>query len=516
VKGESDSRSCTSSPPYKSNTTHDDTHRRVLLQSLRLGLPPPLPRQRRPSQPPRVQLGGSPDTAAAGRCVASPFEYDEIRILSANWESSMFLTWIMQNVLSELAGVPSTIKTGSRDKHFNFYDPANSFDFGTMTYDYNALRTASIYPNCQESPKNASCAHVLPEMWDGQERYFKEAKKEGFIEAKVWNGMVGKFSWYVPKYTAQKDPTLLSIFGLTNAANTASRRSNRRKLAKTFKRPFNWGDYCALFSANNCTTPDAVALRAPITSTEGARYHVDGVFRGKFNATDDNDCDKNPTTCTGHIVSPTCEWTNWVVPQAHHNNIHVWSNGSGATSDYSYMHQIEVLKAAVATRSDILFYWWTPDFTLQSYIGTDAELQKITLATPTQECLDSRISVEERCSADPNERIGTAAGSCDASPHALQKLIAVTLYKTTHTVAEALRSPGYNIVRSLSITDHQLKQIFEFWHARSRGAPYDAREAVCHWIAEHLDSLEFFPPAPTPAPCASRHGPASTSTQPWR
>mmetsp|Transcript_28694 Transcript_28694/g.57251 ORF Transcript_28694/g.57251 Transcript_28694/m.57251 type:complete len:909 (-) Transcript_28694:96-2822(-) len=450
---------------------------------------------------PNIRVCNSEDPPNAtdnGICFESPFGYDEIRILSANWESSMFSAWIMQIVLSELAGVPSTIESGSSTRNFNFYDPENSFSYGTMTYDYDALRTASTYPDCRDAPSGVSCAHVLPEVWNGQNHAVQDAEREGFIESEVSNGAVGKLSWYVLKFTAEKDPTLLSIFGLTDMAKTFNGKSNRRKLAETFKRPFTWKDYCEMFTADNCTTADEVAERAPETPSESAKYFVRDVFNGKFNATDENDCDANPTTCTGHIVTSTCEWSTWVIPQAHYLNITVKSNGPGSTGSYTYGQQIEVLEAAVATQSDILFYWWTPDYTLQSYMATKNELQKINLANPTQKCMDSRISVEQRCSKDPSDWIGKMEGSCDAAPYALQKLIASNLREKIYNVDEALRSPGYDIIKSITISNLQLEQIFEIWNSRSTDMSSDAREAVCMWVAENLDSLKSFIPRTYP------------------
>lgn len=78
--------------------------------------------------------------------------------------------------------------------------------------------------------------------------------------------------------------------------------SNREKLAKLFKRPTNWKDYCAIVSDSNCTVADSVAERPPVDDTEGSRYHVSGAYTGHFRATEQNDCEKNPTTCTGHVA----------------------------------------------------------------------------------------------------------------------------------------------------------------------------------------------------------------------
>lgn len=77
---------------------------------------------------------------------------------------------------------------------------------------------------------------------------------------------------------------------------------NREKLAKTFKRPTTWKDYCTKVSQSNCTIPDDVATRPPAEDgSEDGRYFSSGFYTGHFRATDKNDCAKTPK-CTGHIV----------------------------------------------------------------------------------------------------------------------------------------------------------------------------------------------------------------------
>ena len=77
--------------------------------------------------------------------------------------------------------------------------------------------------------------------------------------------------------------------------------ANRRKLAETFLRPTTWKDYCDLVSPNNCTTSDDVAQHAPTDEADYERMFVAGSYTGHFRATEENDCDTHPDTCTGHV-----------------------------------------------------------------------------------------------------------------------------------------------------------------------------------------------------------------------
>lgn len=94
----------------------------------------------------------------------------------------------------------------------------------------------------------------------------------------------------------------IHLFILTFSYLGLQGEENRRKLAETFKRPTTWGDYCQLVSINNCSTPDDVAQRAPIDAKEMDCMYMKGFYTGYFRYTDENNCTKNPTTCTGHIA----------------------------------------------------------------------------------------------------------------------------------------------------------------------------------------------------------------------
>jgi hypothetical protein len=70
-------------------------------------------------------------------CIPSQFHYDEVRILSQNWESAMFSSWIMQIILSELINVPTTLETSLNPlmgNSFNFYDPELRFTYSHESY----------------------------------------------------------------------------------------------------------------------------------------------------------------------------------------------------------------------------------------------------------------------------------------------------------------------------------------------------------------------------------------------
>jgi hypothetical protein len=98
--------------------------------------------------------------ANKGICSApsSYFNYTEIRIAPGDWESSMFTSWIIQIMLSEILNVPTTIHVGG-DGKLNFYDMENSLDYPEIAYDWRAIEEANLHEcDCRETMKD--CANV--------------------------------------------------------------------------------------------------------------------------------------------------------------------------------------------------------------------------------------------------------------------------------------------------------------------------------------------------------------------
>ena len=213
----------------------------------------------------------------------------------------------------------------------------------------------------------------MPEVWKGQYDNIAMYEAKNIIEPSSGSGGVGKFSWYIPKFTAERNPLLLSYFGMTTNTTTITATFNtttgtttyntttmdaeenalgtRRLLAETFLRPQTWNDFCLYVSTDNCTTPYYDEEKRLIASSppslpdnnnnndndddDGNKYFVSGSYHGHFAPTDDNDCVTNPTTCTGHIANPPCDWTTFVIPQAYYNQIPVTSSGLDDRKSYA-------------------------------------------------------------------------------------------------------------------------------------------------------------------------------------
>ena len=426
------------------------------------------------------------DAAESGLCFKSNFDYPEIQIHNADWEASIFLSWIMQIVLMEILEVPVTVGLGPRTHQESFYAPDNSVIFSTTSYPWDAIRTANDVKDCRLT--TADCAHVMVEVWNSQVLEWTDALEKGYIDPVEGNGQVGKVSLYVPVFTANRDDTLISFYGLQG-------ESNRRKVAEAFKRPTTWADYCQEDPENRCTESDSTARRFP-EPTEEDLYFSEGLFDGYFRATEKNDCDKNNATCTGHIVGPSCTWSNTLDQQIYWNDLTLEPDGPLAPNGgYSYPSMIQIWRAANATKENAIFWWWAPEALVEEFHDTDASFQQVLMPQPTEVCSRSRATSQERCSDDITVRRGKPEGACDQEAHALQKVFAKSLREVTYSFDAADRSPGYDFLLNLKITDIEVNDIITRWMDKNVDKyGNDAREAVCGWVVDHLDYLHDFIP----------------------
>ena len=80
--------------------------------------------------------------------------------------------------------------------------------------------------------------------------------------------------------------------------------------------------------------------------------------------------------------------------------------------------------------------------------------------------------------------------------HSLQKIVASGLRKHTEATSYPLRSPGYQTIKNLKISDLEMNKILKRWISRGVDTyGYDTREAVCSWVVENIDDImNIIPP----------------------
>ena len=153
-----------------------------------------------------------PEFVEMGYCERdSVFNYPEIRISSQNWESVFFTTWIVQVILSEMLGVPTTVETGLPDVVVDLYDPHSRVEYG-LTDDFECLERANDVGDCRLLHQSntgvdgeyKSCCHFIPEVWDSDTSKLDRLQEKDVIEQAAGVGTIGEQRWFVPKVRSKR------------------------------------------------------------------------------------------------------------------------------------------------------------------------------------------------------------------------------------------------------------------------------------------------------------------------
>jgi hypothetical protein len=452
------------------------------------------------------------DAEKMGICRVASIQYPEVRIIPRTWESANMLSWLLQIFLSELLDVPTTIETGSADVKFNFYEPNPNPHLTVLNEEAfdiaDALSRSAKLRDCTKAKRqingqNEPCAHFTPEVWMTFQDYNRDNWKQLYRSGAVTDsalGLLGFESWFVTKYTVKNDPTLVTYLGLQG-------EENRRKLADTFLRPTTWGDYCQFVSNSNCAIDDGVARRPPQDETESKRYFVESMYTGHFRKTERNNCDKYPNNCTGHFADYPCGWESYFAAQSHYLGIALESDGPDPVSHGYPAEQLqEIMLAANATKSNLMLYWFTPEPTLLSFLGTDSEYIQVNMPTPTQKCYDAR-PVEFTCAMTKGERIGKADGVCVDDGLIVKKLFSKSLIEMSSISSKpvATLSPAYGALDSFTITKVQLTDMFGYFQ-RNANVTADPRDKICSWAFDNMEYLKSFIPNSFPRVVSYKNG----------
>lgn len=247
-------------------------------------------------------------------------------------------------------------------------------------------------------------------------------------------------------------------------------------------------------SLDNCASPDAHSSRVPSNDETGVYFLLDS-YTGYFRATEKNDCDSYPTTCTGMFVDFPCGWTSYAEAQFYHMGIAL------EAVQFTYDEQLQIIEAANATESDIMFKWWTPSALNDEFFGTQAEFIQVTFPPNTKVCTENRILIEDRCSDVFEDRVGSPEGACAEPTVLLRKVLSAGFKEATHNpnVDRALWSPAYETVQKFQISNVQLEEISRSALQRKTDKwNYDLKEAACHWVVENMDFVELIMPESYP------------------
>ena len=255
---------------------------------------------------------------------------------------------------------------------------------GTMNFPiWNVLYVTPAFLEIVDWRREKFRRDMKPVLISHQKSDFQSLKKRTLQSIRIamkpivfglpnrWNQQVrlGNRDCIKPKFTAERDPTLVSYLGMMG-------EKNRQKLADAFPRPIRWGDYCSTYSPSRCTIAETAATRAPLDKAEGRHFFVPGLYDGFFAKTDKNDCAENPSTCTGHIADYPCGLYSPVSNQIFHLDLALEGDGYFNTFGYYLSELPEIWHAANRTKSNLLMYWTEPTVLSREYVGTDAEFTR--------------------------------------------------------------------------------------------------------------------------------------------
>uniref|UniRef100_A0A7S3P7Q2 G-protein coupled receptors family 3 profile domain-containing protein n=1 Tax=Amphora coffeiformis TaxID=265554 RepID=A0A7S3P7Q2_9STRA len=452
-----------------------------------------------------------PNAAERGLCRPSPLGYTEVRMESNNDESTLFTTWILQVLLSEMLDVPVSIETSFFEYVTNFYDEHMRVEWGWAN-DERAVHTSSQVKDCvpltQTLENYTACAHVIPFTF-GSFRWTPPFVANRTYEPTQSAGLLGEEGWYVPRWTQDEYPEL-------GYWKSYSGQQNRHKIAGIFKRPITWVQYCDWISNTTCATADDIVTAGYPQRADYWKFHVPGKFQGFFIDTEENNCTKYPTTCTGDFVDMPCGWSSYAEPALHHLNISLRGYGAnGPPKGYWASQMYEIWHAANATRNHVIMQYFRPSLLYSEFMDTDFEMTRVDLPATTLQCEQNRRRDHDRCNPDLSleERIGSPDGVCEEAPEVLQKVFSTALREITmgDHIPDALRSPAYDALVKFQISDLQVESLLRRW-IQSGLDVRTSRVVVCDWIVENMDSV-LYPFIPEGYPRKPAANPTTASTE---
>jgi hypothetical protein len=105
-------------------------------------------------------------------------------------------------------------------------------------------------------------------------------------------------------------------------------------------------------------------------------------------------------------------------------------------------------------------------------------------------CRKNRIDNEDRCSEDIWKRRGKPEGACGDEIGELRRIIVQALGDYTFAQKAGTRSPAYEAIKNLRISDLSIDAMLRSWLSRDLDTyGFDPREAVCAWAADNIDEI---------------------------
>ena len=429
------------------------------------------------------------DDRTSGRCDNSPtgelFRGREIYIAPQNWLSADLVATAAQVFMVEYMKYPVFFRYGGNsgqtskgfyEKHIKkpIYDRS-----GVSTYELEAIKNGGCIGTnennltCKCTNPTSKCAHVQFEIWASIAATVERMATARTIERGGLLGIIGRIALMLPKWAVDKDNALATYRGFRD----------REKMARLFKRPVSWKEYCDRFYPNE--TRKTSKCPPPSSDLEGVYYHRLGnnsvAYHGYFDGNGKNNCTLYPSTCKGSaIILEACDWGDFSKFMIPLNNVSLAFHGPGGRGGYKLPHMSQIWAAAADRKEMVLMWWWKPDVLFFEYAGTEFEMFVVLFPESTKECRVVRQEAYKNlCKNELPQTLRNYSGAyCDDEPQVLQKVLSVSLQVQAKKINDQLfndlyvPSPAYSFLKDYQFDGENLQKVFKRYYDIKRTHKY--------------------------------------------
>ena len=220
-------------------------------------------------------------------------------------------------------------------------------------------------PDLKSGRCNERCGHIVMEMWPTHQSLIDALSDDTLFVTSKPSGLLGLTQMFVPKFLWTDTPHFAKSL----------RIRTETFLAKTFKRPVTWEEFCNHHVASfpnrgKCPPPDIGYKQRYFDDSDGI---LNASFHGLFVIDPENNCTANPRTCAGNIISPNkCNWMgSWELFQFNNMSEPDRMKRMGKNTlfrpegSYSTDEMFQIWDAA-QFNNEVLMYWWYPDISYSS------------------------------------------------------------------------------------------------------------------------------------------------------
>eukprot|EP00943_MAST-04B_sp_MAST-4B-sp1_P003046 g3046.t1 len=433
----------------------------------------------------RICIDGS--DRKSKQCDTSPvgelFRGQEIYIAPQNWLSSNLVANAAQIFMVEYMKYPvlyrygNTVSKGFYEEHIETPVYARN---GVSTYNLDAIENGgcinseanideTVGPNitCKCTDPTKLCAHVQFEYWESIASKVEKMAIERKIERGGEIGFIGRIALMIPKWAVDTDHSLATYRGFRD----------REKMARLFKRPVNWTEYCDRFYPMESIKS---SLCPPLKKNLGNKYfhrfpnNGTVVFHGYFDGNGINNCTLNPTTCIGSAtILEKCDWGDFSKLMIPLNNVTLGFHGPKKRGGYTISNLAEIWAAAANRKEMVIMWWWKPDVLFYEYAETEFEMFDVLFPASNKECrLVRSEAYKDLCKNEhPDAFRNFSKASCDDKPQTLHKVLSVSLQKRAKRISDKLfndqhvPSPIYSFLKDYQFEDDNLQKVFKIYYS---------------------------------------------------